>query len=713
MSGRKKKLLALPAAEPAAPVALRSPELYLNRELSLLTFQHRVLDEALDPTNPLLERVKFLAIVGSNLEEFFMVRVAGLLAQVEAGTTDPGADGMSPQGQLIAIRREVKKLFTEAHRCWREQLKPALAEQGISVLDYDDLEERQKAVADTYFHETIYPVLTPLAYDPGRPFPHISNLSLNLAITIRDDKGVERFARLKVPSTLPQFVPLAKAGRKTKRKPPKETAVVWLEQVIAANLGELFPGMTVVAAHPFHVTRDADLAIKELEAEDLLETVEEGVRQRRFGSVVRLMVPDAMPDGMLDVLQSNLEVESREVYKIRGPLGISRFMNLYGIDRPDLKYASFVPAMPEGLQPHAEDEDIFSSIRNQDVLLHHPFDSFQPVVDFVRKAAHDPNVLAIKMTLYRVGRNSPIVEALLEAMENDKQVAVLVELKARFDEESNIEWARALEREGVHVVYGLVGLKIHCKCLMVVRREGDTIRRYVHLATGNYNAVTAHLYTDVGLLTANEELAQDATHLFNFLTGYSAKTDYNKLLVAPVNLRGRIEELVRREIQHHKAGRPAHLIFKMNALSDPQMIALLYEASQAGLKVELLVRGICCLRPGVPGISDNIAVTSLVGRFLEHSRIYYFRNGGEEEIYAGSADMMGRNINRRVEVLFPVESPELVRQLREILLVYLSDNVKARAMRPDGTYARVTAGTQKLNAQEWLVQKARLGKHKS
>jgi polyphosphate kinase len=706
LSARKKKLLSMPSAGPAASAA---PDLYINRELSLLAFQHRVLEEALDETNPLLERVKFLSIVGSNMEEFFMVRVAGLLAQVEAGTLEVGADGMSPQSQLIAIRREVRKLFTEVYRCWREQLQPALASSGISVLDYEELNERQRAIADAYFHETVYPVLTPLAYDPGRPFPHISNLSLNLAITIHDDKGVERFARVKVPSTLFQFVPLMKTRPKAKRKPPKEIALVWLEQVIAANLGELFPGMKVVEAHPFHVTRDADLAIKELEAEDLLETVEEGVRQRRFGSVVRLVVPDAMPDSMLDVLQTNLEVESREVYRVRGPLGVSRFMRLYGIDRPDLKEISFVPALPPGLQ-HADDEDIFASIRRQYFLLHHPFFSFQPVVDVVRRAAHDPNVLAIKMTLYRVGRNSPIVEALLEAMEEDKQVAVLVELKARFDEESNIEWARALEREGVHVVYGLLGLKIHCKCLMVVRREGDTIRRYVHLATGNYNAVTAHLYTDIGVLTANEEIAQEVTHLFNYLTGYSAKADYSKLLVAPVNLRSRFESLVRREIEHQKAGRPAHLILKMNALSDPEMIRLFYEASQAGVRVELLVRGICCLRPGIPGVSDNIAVTSVVGRFLEHSRIYYFRNGGEEELYIGSADIMGRNINRRVEVLVPVESPDLIRQLREVLFVYLADNVKARTMRSDGTYCRVTAGNQRLNAQDWLVQKARLVK---
>ena len=711
MHGRKKKLqlLSPPEAPREADVSFMDAALYVNRELSLLSFQNRVLEEAQDESNPLLERVKFLSIVGSNLDEFFMVRVAGLEAQVEAGTQEFGPDGMRAPAQLVAIRREVKKLFTDVNKCWRDQLRPQLGEHGIHVLDYADLTEKQKATAHEYFHETIFPVLTPLAYDPGRPFPHISNLSLNLAITISDDKGVERFARVKVPPTLPQFVPLTKPSKKSKRNLQMDVAVVWLEQVIAANLGELFPGMHVVAAHPFHVTRDADLAIKELEAEDLLETVEEGVRQRRFGAVVAVMVPDDMPQSMLEILRSNLEVEPGQVYKVKGPLALSRFMHLYKMDRPDLKEAPFRPALPDGLG-HADDEDIFASIRRQDILLHHPFDSFQPVVELVRKAAHDPNVLAIKITLYRVGRNSPIVEALLEAMEEDKQVAVLVELKARFDEESNIEWARALEREGVHVVYGLLGLKIHCKTLMVVRREGDVIRRYVHVATGNYNVVTSHLYTDVGLLTSNEEIGKDVTDLFNYLTGYSAKADYDRLLVAPLTLRRRVEGLIRREIENQKNGIPGHLIFKMNALADPQFIRLFYEASRAGVKVDLLIRGVCGLRPGVPGVSDNITVTSIVGRFLEHSRLYYFRNGGEEEIYAGSADLMPRNLVRRVEALFPIVQQDHVHQLRDLLLLYLSDNVKARTMRPDGTYVRKSAGDKKLNAQEWLVERARLAK---
>jgi polyphosphate kinase len=704
-SGRRKKTIAI-GDHSSAEIDLRSPQLYINRELSLLTFQHRVLEEAEDETNPLLERVKFLSIVGSNLDEFFMVRVAGLLAQVEAGTLEVAPDGMSPLAQLVAVRREVRKLMTEAHKCWRDSLLPALKDEGIEILDYAVLSERQRETVDAYFNDTVFPVLTPLAFDPSRPFPHISNLSVNLAIAIVDDKGVERFARLKVPPTLPQFVSLQKPSKRAKRRTRKNYTLVLLEQVIAANLGGLFPGMEVTAAHPFHVTRDSDIAIRELEAEDLLETVEEGVRQRRFGSVVRLQVTDEMPDDMVEILSTNLELEPREIYRVRRFLGLSRLLHLYNLERPDLKDAPFVPRLPECLQD-PDDDDIFSIMRRQDILLHHPFDSFQPVVDFIRRAAHDPNVLAIKMTLYRVGRNSPIVEALLEAMENDKQVAVLVELKARFDEESNIEWARALEREGVHVVYGLVGLKIHCKTLMVVRREGEAIRRYVHLATGNYNLVTAHLYTDIGLLTCDEDIASDTTDLFNYLTGYSAKSDYRRLLVAPVNLREGFESLIQREIDICRGGGAGHLILKMNALVDPLIIQLLYTASQAGVQIDLLVRGICCLRPGIPGVSDNIRVTSIVGRFLEHSRIYYFRNGGNEEICVGSADLMTRNINRRVEVVFPLTAPEHIQEVRRILYLYLADNVKARQMRSDGSYVRKTEIGEPINAQELLIQNTR------
>jgi polyphosphate kinase len=697
-----------PAASPEIP-SLDSPQLYINRELSLLSFQYRVMEEAEDERNPLLERVKFLSIVGSNTDEFFMVRVAGLIDQADAGILDVGPDGMHPTAQLVAIRREVKKLLTEAHKCLHDQILPALADAGVEILDYAALNEKQLAVADSYFRDTVFPVLTPLAFDPGRPFPHISNLSLNLAVLIRDKDGVEHFARVKIPDSLPQFIPLKRPRKKSRKRPARQETFVWLEQVISANLPALFRGMEVIEAHPFHVTRDADIAIKELEAEDLLETIEEGVRQRRFGSVVRLMVSDDMPAHILDILVNNLEIDASQVFRVHGPLSLSRLMHLYALERPDLKDASFLPAVPKPLVPATADEDVFALIRRGNILLHHPFESFQPVVDFLKKAARDPNVLAIKMVLYRIGRNSPVVEALLEANEEGKQVAVLVELKARFDEESNIEWARALEREGVHVVYGLLGLKTHCKLLMVVRREAGAIRRYIHLATGNYNVVTAHLYTDIGMLTCDDELGSDATDLFNYLTGYSAKTDYQKLLVSPVNLRDRFEAMIKREISLQGKGETGRLIFKMNALVDPQVIRLLYQASQAGVKVDLLVRGICCLRPGIPGVSDNIQVISVVGRFLEHSRIYYFRNGGKEEIYLGSADLMPRNINRRVEVLFPLEGADLIRHVRDdILEIYLSDTIKGRQMKSDGTYARRTGsvGKHAVSSQEWLLKQA-------
>jgi polyphosphate kinase len=690
-------------------VDLHDPSLYVNRELALLGFQRRVLEEAEDPTNPLLERVKFLSILGSNLDEFFMIRVAGLIAQADAGSLEAGPDGMSPAAQLVAIRREVKKLMTEAHRCFATQLMPALAEAGIRILEYKELNERQCGAASRFFDETVFPVLTPLALDQGRPFPHISNLSLNLAVEIVDPEGGRHFARVKIPDSLPQLVPVNRIKRKHKHA-PRYLELVWLEEIIAANLGALFPGMKVVEAYPFHLTRDADIAIKELEAEDLLETIEEGVRQRRFGSVVRMTVTPDIPLGLLQTLMSNLDIEVAQIFRVKGPLGLKRVMSLYQIDRPELKDPPFIAAVPAGFVPTSDDDDIFSMIRRHDVLVHHPFESFQPVIDLLKKSAHDPNVLAIKIVLYRVGRNAPVVEALLEAMEEGKQEAVLVELKARFDEESNIEWARKLEEEGVHVVYGLLGLKCHCKVAMVVRREGDAIRRYVHLATGNYNAVTAHLYTDLGLFTADERIADDATDLFNFLTGYSAKSDYQKLLVAPVNLRERMEALVQREIESHKKNGDGHLIFKMNSLVDDRMIRVLYRASQAGVKIQLLVRGACCLRPGLPGVSENIQVTSIVGRFLEHSRIYYFHNGGNEEIYLGSADLMQRNLNRRVEVLFPVEDPKLIHRVRdEMLSIYLADSVKARCMQSDGSYVRASSqnGKRPVNAQAYLLAKVR------
>jgi len=680
-----------PEPAPASPEggAPGNPELYINRELSLLEFQCRVMEEAADPDNPLLERVKFLAILGSNLDEFFMVRVGGLMKQVVSGRGEIGRDGRPVAVQLELIREKVRQIAVQAHNLWHQEVHPGLEQRGISVVDGASLAGEERAAVDAYFHQHVFPVLTPLAFDPGRPFPHISNRSLNLAVVVRDHKGEEHFARVKVPDTLPQLVPVKAVSGNSPASPsaPKTFKFVWLEQLIAANLGLLFPGMEIVESSPFRVTRDAEVAVQELESDDLLETIEEAMRERRFLDVVRLQVAEDMPERILAILIKQIEIKPQDVYRSLGPLGFDRLMELYSIDRADLKDKPFVPMIPPNLGADCQG-DLFSLIRQEDFLLHHPYDSFQPVVEFLRQAARDPNVLAIKMTLYRVGRNSPIVAALLDAVENGKQVAVLMELKARFDEESNIEWARTLEDAGVHVVYGIVGMKVHSKIALVVRREGDAIRRYVHLGTGNYNPTTARLYTDMGLLTCNEQIAADATHFFNALTGYSARQEPQKLLVAPVNMRAKLEELIRREIEHQKNGRPARLVFKANALEDPPMIRLLYQASQAGVKVDLLVRGICCLRPGVPGISENIRVISIVGRFLEHSRVYYFLNGGAEEVYLGSADLMRRNLSHRVEIIFPVENSRLVQRLKEILDVYLADQAKARYLQSDGNYRR-------------------------
>lgn len=688
---------------------LDDPKWYINRELSLLAFQARVLEEAQDESNPLLERVKFLAIVGSNLDEFFMIRVAGLKQQIAANIVDIPPDGLTPAEQLHAIRNEATVLMAQMRKCFYELL-PQLDKAGIHVLDYKALSRRQKALVDHYFENMVFPVLTPLAFDPGRPFPHISNLSLNLAVLVKDREGHERFARVKVPGTLPRLVPIARSaanGRNTGAV-SRHYDFVWLEQVVAAHLDMLFPGMKILEAHPFRVTRDADNVIQELEADDLLETMEESVRKRQFGCAVRMSVNHGMPAHIRKILVENLELDKGDVYTLDGPLGFSDLMSLYSIDRYDLKDAPFLPAIPSPLRNPSSDGDIFAAIRRENILLHHPYESFTPVLDFLNTAARDPDVLAIKQTLYRVGQNAPVVKALLEARENDKQVTVLVELKARFDEESNIGWARMLEQEGVHVIYGLLGLKTHSKIALVVRREGGQIRRYVHLATGNYNTVTAHLYTDLGFFTCDEDIGVDATDFLNYLTGYSEKKKYRKLLVAPINLRSGLEALVNREIKHARRGEAAHLIFKMNALVDKQMIRLLYRASQAGVKIDLIVRGICCLRPGIPGLSENIRVISVVGRFLEHSRIYYFRNGGNEQVYLGSADLMPRNIDRRVEVLFPVEDGKLIRYLRdEVLHILLSDNVKGRCLLPDGTYKRVSRDPKAppVNSQLWLLNR--------
>jgi polyphosphate kinase len=695
-------------ANPGPPF---DPRTFVNRELGLVDFQRRVFEEAQDVANPLLERVKFLSIVASNLDELFMIRVAGLKQQIAAGVGDFPPDGLSPAQQLAMVRRESLALSRALCGCLRDALIPALAASGIQILEYGQLDPRQLELAGKYFDEMVFPVLTPLAVDPGRPFPFISNLSLNLGILVDVGDGAERFARIKVPDTLPRLVPLGKAGGGRRSGGASHRhAFVWLEQLIAAHAERLFPGIRILEVHPFRVTRDAEMLLQEMEAEDLLESIEQGVRQRRFGQVVRLEVGTTIPERLRAVLMDNLAISRGDVFALEQPLGLADVAGLASLDRPDLKFAPFTPAVPARAVPQEVDEDIFGAIRRHDILLHHPFDSFAPVVEFLRTAARDPEVLAIKQTLYRVGRNSPVVEALLEAVQNKKQVAVLVELKARFDEQSNIEWARALEAEGVHVIYGLLGYKTHSKVALVVRREGQGLARYVHLSTGNYNPVTAGIYTDIGYFTCDPDIGEDATHLFNYLTGYSRERRYRKLLVAPINLRQRLLALVEREVAHARAGRGGHLVFKMNALVDRDMIAALVEAARCGVRVDLLVRGVCCLRPGIPGLTEGIGVTSIVGRFLEHSRIYWFQNGGEEEVYLGSADLMPRNLDRRVEVVFPVRDPAVARHLRrDVLGVYLQDNVRARRMKADGSYQRLAPapGEPPVDSQATLLERQR------
>jgi polyphosphate kinase len=698
-----------PPSEASSTTSLSDPSLYINREISLLEFQRRVLEEAQDESNPLLERLKFIAHYGNNMDEFFMVRVTNIRRKVEDNVVDLSIDGMTPRELLAAVRRLAIELDEIANRCLHRKLMPALEKAGIHLLDYGELTKPQKEKADAYFQDVVHPVLTPLALDLGHPFPHISNLSLNLAIVIRDPKGREKIARLKVPGTLPRLVPIKRSSGATR----KDGTIafhhyfVWLEQLIAANVGLLFPGMEIVSVHPFRIVRDADIEIQELEADDLLESMQATIRKRKFGSVAQVGIYEDMPEQIRELLVDNLEINSNDLFVQRKPLGLMSLWQVYSnVERFDLKFLPYKPHIPKVFRKLQTSEDLFEAIRRKNILLHHPYDSFDPVIDFLNAAARDPNVLAIKQTLYRVGSNSPVVDALLEARERDKQVAVLLELKARFDEESNIGWARKLEEAGVHVVYGLLGLKTHSKICLVVRQEGDRIRRYVHLATGNYNQNTANQYEDIGMFTSDEAIGADATDVFNYITGYSTQSDYRKLLVAPVNLRKKLEALIEREMEHARKGHPAHLIFKVNAIVDPDIIPVLYRASQAGVKLDLLVRGMCCLRPGIKHVSENIRVISIVGRYLEHSRIYYFKNNGKEEIYLGSADLMDRNLNRRVEVVFPVEDPDHIHHLREnVLRAYLHDNVRARIMQPDGTYQRLTPkdGKDRLDVQRWLM----------
>lgn len=680
------------------------PSLYINRELSWIRFNRHVLDEAFDTSHPLLERVKFFSIFANNLDEFFMIRVSGLQRQLAKGVLKAPPDGMTPSQQLDAIRERLLPDLNAQNECWHADLLPKMAARGIHIHIYSALSEAQRAAADRFFVDEVFPVLTPLAFDSSHPFPFISNLSLNLAIIVRDQNHKEFFARVKVPTNL--FTRLVRLPEPdgTVRKDDSSVHLIYLEEIIAAHVDMLFPGMEVTGSFPFRITRDADLEIEVDEASDLLTTVEEIMEQRARGKPVRIEIDCSMQDGICHMLEKKLGVASSMIYRVGHPVGMADFMQLMSLDRPDLKDIPFQPSLPAEL---GEERDIFSAIRRHDILLYQPYDSFTPVVNFIRQAAHDPDVLAIKITLYRVGSNSPIVNALMEARENGKAVAALIELKARFDEENNIGWARALEREGVHVVYGVVNLKVHAKLCMVVRREKDGIRRYMHLGTGNYNATTARIYTDFGFFTCDKQIGDDVAHLFNFLTGYARIEQYNKLLVAPVTLRAGILAKIEREILRHTEHGDGHIIFKMNALVDATCIASLYRASQAGVKIDLQVRGICCLRPGIPGISENIRVTAIVGRFLEHARIYYFRNGGNEEVYLGSADLMPRNLDKRVEILYPIEDPDMKRAIiSSILPVQLGDTVKTRIMNPDGTYSRAqpVEGNDSLNAQAWLVE---------
>ncbi len=690
-------------------VDLDSPEYFINREISLLDFQYRVLAEAQDEKYPLLERVQFLAYVYHNLDEFFMVRVGGLQMQNRAGILRLSVDGLTPADQLALVRKKAGKLFADAQNCWLEKIKPALDENGIHILEYGDLAQKQLEFTRNFFQESIFPTLTPLGFDPGHPFPHISNLSLNLAIFIEDKKGEIHFARVKIPASFPRFLPIKRSSGSVRKDGtvPHNHYFVLLENVIANNLEPLFPGMKILEAHPFRLIRNNDMIIQEIEAGDLLETMEESVRKRRFGNVVQLAVSKDISNEALNVLVANLKVDPNDVFTFDGTIGLSHLMELAKINRFDLKRKQFTPYVPPKLKMDTNGEDIFSVIRQGDLIIHHPYDSFDPVVKFIESAAQDPRVLAIKQTLYRTGQNSPIVQELMRARRDfDKQVAVLVELKARFDEESNILWARRLEEEGVHVTYGLLGLKTHSKMALVVRHdEDDTIRRYVHMGTGNYNHATANSYEDFGFFTCDSDIGADATDLFNYLTGYSDIHTFRKLSVAPINLREHINSLILHEIENQNNSKKGRIIMKMNALVDTPMIKLLYFASQAGVQVDLIVRGICCLKPGIPGVSDNIRVISVLGKYLEHSRIFYFRNGGQEKILMGSADLMPRNLNYRVEALFPIKNRSMIRKIRDnILNVYLRSDLRAWELDSDGVYHRISPDPETdFDIQEWFI----------
>jgi polyphosphate kinase len=687
-----------PALAHLDPNDLANPALYINRELSWLEFNRRVLAQASDPTHPLLERVKFLAIAATNLDEFFLVRVATLLKKFRAGIDDTSIDGMSLDEELEVIRARAGDQMTEQTRVWMDELRPQLANEGIRFLDAADYTPAIDAWLTEYFEAQVFPVLTPLAFDPGHPFPFISNLSMNLAVRVRHG-GRIKFARVKVPGMLPRLVPLP-AGLST----TPGTTFVFLEDVIRRNVRALFPATQVEGVHLFRVIRDTDMVIQEDEADDLLETVDRGLKQLRYGALSLLQVEADMPRRVLDILIDNFEVGHDVVVRTSARMELGDLTAIYALHRPALKDPSFHPRTLWG--PDDADQ-VFEHIADQDFLVHHPFDSFTSVETFLKAAVTDPHVVAIKITLYRIGADSPLVDLLIQAADQGKQVAVLVELKARFDEKNNIAWATRLESAGVHVVYGLVNLKVHCKLCLVVRQESGGIRRYAHLATGNYNRTTSRIYTDVGLFTADPAIVDDVSEVFNTLTGYSNKRSYRALLVAPVGLRTGIRALIEREMEHAVAGRPARIVIKNNAVADLPTIRTLYKASQAGVSIDLVVRGVCCLRPGVPGISDHIRVRSIVGRLLEHSRLYFFENGGDHELYFGSADLMERNLDRRVEVLVPVTDSDLRGHLREVVLeTLIADNTRAWLLTPGGRYQRpaLPDGVPALDAQKALLE---------
>ena len=671
---------------------------FLNRELSWIDFNERVLCLA-EGTAPLLERAKFLAIFSSNLDEFYMVRVAGLKRQVAAGISARSVDGLTAKEQLDAVSRKVQPLVQRHARAFSERVAPDLAVAGVGIYRWKELDDGQREPLDQFFRERIFPVLTPLAVDPGHPFPYISNLSLNLAVLVRNpaDRKIH-FARVKVPPVLPRFIGLA-----------EQDAFVPVEDVIAANLGELFPGMEILEHRPFRVTRNADVEVEDDEAEDLMLALEVELRKRRFSPAVRLEVEANTPANILDLLMRELEVSSDDVHVIPGLLDLRGLMDLYSLDRPELKDVPFVPAMHPDLATKAEDEaDVFGVLNKTDVLVHHPYESFKSSVQrFIEQAAQDPHVLAIKQTLYRTSGGSPIVEALIDAAEAGKQVVVLVEIKARFDEKANIDWARKLERAGCHVVYGVVGLKTHSKLCLVVRQEGNKLRRYVHVGTGNYNPTTARLYEDLGLLTADPQVGSDVSHLFNYLTGYSRETQYRSLIVAPDAMRAQILDLIDLEARVAETGDHARIVLKLNSLVDEQIIDGLYAASQAGVAIDLIIRGICALRPGVAGLSDTIRVRSILGRLLEHSRIFHFHHGGEEKVYIGSADMMHRNLDRRVEALVQISSPKIRSELLEVLELGLQDNDSSWELDSSGAGERIgrEPGQACVNVQQTLMSR--------